>query len=626
MVPSLALIWKGKTLTFWMPLLFDSTSVQVVITPLNLLGEQNVMDLKKAGISAISIHTDTATAHNFQRTLSIELISPEQVMKDGEGFERLLKNPLFVSHLMGVVIDKAHCVSSWGEFRPEYKELGRLRFILPLDIPFLVMSATLSSSMLQDVTRLLHLQSGDKLVTIRQSIDQPNINIGVKPIQGTYQSFADLTFLIPDQWKLGDPPPPKFLIFFDNINNAIKAVKFLQARLPQECQDKVKWFNADMTMHFKQDEVKNFTEGNTWGFCMTESFGMWQATWCSLSTLWQCFGHAVRNMLLEGTAILFAEKEYFDVYKAEKERWRVERAKRKATSSKKQRIGKNSPVAAVNIPTGEERSDGSDGSDGSDNEIEISSTHVQQTHAGDTMDTWQLRVKMEVPRETNISQPRRKTSQQTRLEPAMDYFINTDMCPGIGCHSYFVPFISTIPKQQKGPSRSQLAKFYMALLDSKLTDALDDWWEEATIKLYGHAHLHDLGPRLIMPNSILDRIVECTHFFKIKSTADLAKETHWSGANKHGDEIITLIHQVHPLPTPLTSAPLQPCTISSNTNAMLVGRRAIMDALPHLLLYHRLLYLFPSILSQIARAPCQEDPGLNFNQRQLENDPRDTTV
>ncbi|KAG1852966.1 hypothetical protein C8R48DRAFT_573136, partial [Suillus tomentosus] len=52
---------KGKTLTFWMPLLFDSTSVQVVITPLNLLGEQNVMDLKKAGISAISIHADTAT-------------------------------------------------------------------------------------------------------------------------------------------------------------------------------------------------------------------------------------------------------------------------------------------------------------------------------------------------------------------------------------------------------------------------------------------------------------------------------------------------------------------------------------------------------------------------------------
>ncbi|KIK36646.1 hypothetical protein CY34DRAFT_94044, partial [Suillus luteus UH-Slu-Lm8-n1] len=40
----------------------------------------------------------------------VVVISPEQVMKDGGGFERLLKNPLFVSHLMGVVIDEAHCV------------------------------------------------------------------------------------------------------------------------------------------------------------------------------------------------------------------------------------------------------------------------------------------------------------------------------------------------------------------------------------------------------------------------------------------------------------------------------------------------------------------------------------
>ncbi|KAG2060970.1 hypothetical protein BDR06DRAFT_871141, partial [Suillus hirtellus] len=56
---------KGKTLTFWMPLLFDSTSVQIVITPLNLLGEQNVQALAKAGICAISIHADTATMHHF---------------------------------------------------------------------------------------------------------------------------------------------------------------------------------------------------------------------------------------------------------------------------------------------------------------------------------------------------------------------------------------------------------------------------------------------------------------------------------------------------------------------------------------------------------------------------------
>ena len=57
---------KGKTLTFWMPLLFDKNSIQIVVTPLNLLSEQNVVSLMKAGIPAISIRAETATPQNFQ--------------------------------------------------------------------------------------------------------------------------------------------------------------------------------------------------------------------------------------------------------------------------------------------------------------------------------------------------------------------------------------------------------------------------------------------------------------------------------------------------------------------------------------------------------------------------------
>ena len=57
---------KGKTLTFWMPLLFSGTSIQIIITPLNLLGEQNVRALEKAGIQAISIQAETAMGLNFQ--------------------------------------------------------------------------------------------------------------------------------------------------------------------------------------------------------------------------------------------------------------------------------------------------------------------------------------------------------------------------------------------------------------------------------------------------------------------------------------------------------------------------------------------------------------------------------
>lgn len=56
----------GKTLTFWLPLLFRPTGIQIVVTPLNQLGQQNVESLLKVGIESISINADTATQENFR--------------------------------------------------------------------------------------------------------------------------------------------------------------------------------------------------------------------------------------------------------------------------------------------------------------------------------------------------------------------------------------------------------------------------------------------------------------------------------------------------------------------------------------------------------------------------------
>lgn len=77
----------GKTLTFWMPLLFfPAGHIQVVVTPLNLLGRQNVELLEKAGMKAIFIGADTATSENF-------LVSqPLQILKDNQHFSPAVGN------------------------------------------------------------------------------------------------------------------------------------------------------------------------------------------------------------------------------------------------------------------------------------------------------------------------------------------------------------------------------------------------------------------------------------------------------------------------------------------------------------------------------------------------------
>ena len=57
---------SGKSLTFWMPLLFILDAVQIIIMPLNILERQTVETLGKVGIQAITITAESAMAENFQ--------------------------------------------------------------------------------------------------------------------------------------------------------------------------------------------------------------------------------------------------------------------------------------------------------------------------------------------------------------------------------------------------------------------------------------------------------------------------------------------------------------------------------------------------------------------------------
>ncbi|KAI6027933.1 hypothetical protein PISMIDRAFT_119009 [Pisolithus microcarpus 441] len=59
----------GKTLGFWIPILFCPGGIQIVVTLLNTLGRQNVASLARAGIKAIAINAETATPANFSVSL-----------------------------------------------------------------------------------------------------------------------------------------------------------------------------------------------------------------------------------------------------------------------------------------------------------------------------------------------------------------------------------------------------------------------------------------------------------------------------------------------------------------------------------------------------------------------------
>ncbi|KAG1763647.1 hypothetical protein EV702DRAFT_1219569 [Suillus placidus] len=106
----------GKTMSFWLPLLWKK-GLQIIVTPLNQLGKQNVDSLAKAGMQSISISGETASWSNFRDIEDLKylviIVSPEQLMKPGGEFEKLLRKPEFAKQIIGFVFDEAHCVTSW---------------------------------------------------------------------------------------------------------------------------------------------------------------------------------------------------------------------------------------------------------------------------------------------------------------------------------------------------------------------------------------------------------------------------------------------------------------------------------------------------------------------------------
>ena len=65
-VVAIAATASGKTLTFWMPLLFMKDGIQIIITPLNILGKQSVDSLAAIGIQGVTVTAENATRQTFK--------------------------------------------------------------------------------------------------------------------------------------------------------------------------------------------------------------------------------------------------------------------------------------------------------------------------------------------------------------------------------------------------------------------------------------------------------------------------------------------------------------------------------------------------------------------------------
>jgi ATP-dependent DNA helicase RecQ len=173
----------GKSLCFQLPALLRD-GVTIVVSPLISLMKDQVDALQASGVAATFLNStldgDEARARLrgiHRNEFRLLYVAPERLMMPSF-LDRLLD--LKVAQL---AIDEAHCISEWGhDFRPEYRELRKLRAHLP-DVPVMALTATATERVREDILKQLQLREPRCYVA---SFDRPNLTYRVVPKNAAY--------------------------------------------------------------------------------------------------------------------------------------------------------------------------------------------------------------------------------------------------------------------------------------------------------------------------------------------------------------------------------------------------------------------------------------------------------
>ena len=182
----------GKSLCFQAPAVVQA-GLAVVVSPLISLMKDQVDALVANGVPArlynsslTSDEKSAVVAGLREERYRLLYVSPERLVGDGgEGFVSLLAQ----CGVRFIAVDEAHCISQWGhDFRPEYRQLARLRQRLP-DVSLHAYTATATARVRRDIAAQLGLRDPLEFVG---SFDRPNLLYRVLPRAALKRQLGDV--------------------------------------------------------------------------------------------------------------------------------------------------------------------------------------------------------------------------------------------------------------------------------------------------------------------------------------------------------------------------------------------------------------------------------------------------
>lgn len=169
----------GKSVVLQIPALIGK-GITICVMPLLALMEDQLVDAINSNIAAVTINS-TIGVKARRKTLEqirkgeIKLLytSPETLLGDKfQDFRDVLKE-VGVSYIM---VDEAHMMSQWSDFRPAYTKVGDIRLLYP-DAPVLAVTATADEKVLEDIILHSAIKPDYKLYSV--SFDRPNIHLNI---------------------------------------------------------------------------------------------------------------------------------------------------------------------------------------------------------------------------------------------------------------------------------------------------------------------------------------------------------------------------------------------------------------------------------------------------------------